>query len=274
MMRSSITTDWNFGYAMPSLEDYDPVRLDRDLTRLVDIGYHGVEFLINDPESLDPDWINATLRRVGLELSGWRTGLAYEKDGLRFADRDPEVRRKAITRLKADIRFSAACGSAPVLVGRMQGTADGETVTIEQAKHWVWEAMAEAGELASLLDVPLYMEPVSRPGLNYNNTVAEVLALAKAVSTTRIGLLIDTYHMNKEEPCMLDSIRLAGNRIGHVHFSDVERLFPGGGCIDFSAVLHVLCDLGYRGYISVECKPEPDLLTAAERGIRHIQRLT
>jgi sugar phosphate isomerase/epimerase len=273
MMRNSVTVEWKFGYALPCLEDYDPAALERDLAHLADIGYHGVEFLIRDPAGLDPDRVDAIFRRSGLEPSGWRTGLAYAKDGLSFADRDAEVRHNAIERLKADIRFSAALGGAPVLVGRMQGTVDGEIVTIKQAKQWVVDAMTEAGELASLLEVPLYVEPVSRPGINYNNTVAEVLALAEAVPTTRIDLLIDTYHMNKEESCMLDSIRLAGDRIGHVHFSDVERLFPGGGCIDFAAVVQVLRDIGYRGYISIECKPEPDLLAAAEEGIRHIKGL-
>ncbi len=82
-----------------------------------------------------------------------------------------------------------------------------------------------------------------------------------------LGLLLDTYHMNIEEPSIETSIRAAGPRIYHFHVADSNRWPPGGGHLDFAAILRALAATGYGGFVSGEFLPAPDAATAAQRGL-------
>ena len=43
----------------------------------------------------------------------------------------------------------------------------------------------------------------------------------------------------------------------YVHFSDSNRKYPGAGNVDFKAIMGALMDVGYKGYITMECLPYP-----------------
>ena len=88
-----------------------------------------------------------------------------------------------------------------------------------------------------------------------------------------LGLLLDTFHMNIEEPAIEESIRVCGDRIFHVHAADSNRWYPGAGHLDFESILEALSAAGYQGYVSGEFMPLPDADTAAELGIAHLRQL-
>ena len=62
------------------------------------------------------------------------------------------------------------------------------------------------------------------------------------------GLLLDTFHMNIEEPSIEDSIRQTGDRIFHFHVADSNRWYPGAGHLDFRSILKALFATGYDGF--------------------------
>jgi sugar phosphate isomerase/epimerase len=101
--------------------------------------------------------------------------------------------------------------------------------------------------------------------------VEQGLELIEAVGADNFGLLLDTFHMNIEEPKIEDSIRAAGDRIFHFHVADSNRWYPGAGHIDFGAAMATLRDIGYTGYLSVEAMPMPDADTCAERAIANLR---
>jgi len=100
--------------------------------------------------------------------------------------------------------------------------------------------------------------------------VAEGLALIEAVGADNFGLLLDTFHMNIEEPSIEESIRQAGNRIFHFHVADSNRWYPGAGHLDFRSILSTLKDIGYQGFVSGEFLPKPDAETAARKAIEYL----
>jgi sugar phosphate isomerase/epimerase len=104
------------------------------------------------------------------------------------------------------------------------------------------------------------------------HTVAEGLDLAERIGADSFGLLLDTFHMNIEEPAIEDSIRACGDRIFHFHVADSNRWHPGAGHLDFRAILETLAATGYRGFVSGEFKPLPDADTAAQRSIAYLRR--
>jgi sugar phosphate isomerase/epimerase len=84
---------------------------------------------------------------------------------------------------------------------------------------------------------------------------------------------LDTFHLNIEERDPAAAVRLAGERLGYIHFADSNRLSPGSGHIDFVPVLRALEEIGYQGSLSVECLPLPDGETAAVNSKAVLERL-
>jgi len=79
--------------------------------------------------------------------------------------------------------------------------------------------------------------------------------------------------MNIEEPDMVESIRLAGDRIFHFHVADSNRWYPGAGHLDFASLLGALFETGYQGFVSGEFMPEPDADTAAQLAIDYLKAI-
>jgi sugar phosphate isomerase/epimerase len=59
--------------------------------------------------------------------------------------------------------------------------------------------------------------------------------------------------MNVEEDDPPASLRAAGERLGHIHLADSNRAHPGTGHVDFGAALVTLEDIGFDGYMALEC---------------------
>jgi len=75
-------------------------------------------------------------------------------------------------------------------------------------------------------DITLLLEPLNKKETNLINTVAEGLALVRAVAHPRVKLLADYYHMRVESDAPA-SIVAAGDWIGHLHFANgVARGYP------------------------------------------------
>jgi sugar phosphate isomerase/epimerase len=58
--------------------------------------------------------------------------------------------------------------------------------------------------------------------------------------------------MNIEEADMAASLAEAGEGLGYVQMADSQRLEPGAGHIDFSAIFSALAGIGYAGDIGLE----------------------
>jgi len=93
------------------------------------------------------------------------------------------------------------------------------------------------------------------------------------VGADNFGLLLDTFHMNIEEPVIEESIRACDDRIFHFHVADSNRWYPGAGHLDFESILEALFATGYRGFVSGEFMPLPDADTSAKRSIAYLRGL-
>jgi inosose dehydratase len=114
-----------------------------------------------------------------------------------------------------------------------------------------------------------------------------------------VGLLLDTGHLTYAGADPAAVARRHAGRIVHVHCKDVrpavlaeaqrhDRSFldavvegvftvPGDGGIDFGAVVRVLKDAGYAGWLVVEAEQDPAKahpLTYARKGFAHLRGLT
>lgn len=87
------------------------------------------------------------------------------------------------------------------------------------------------------------------------NTAAEALAYVKDIDSPNIGVLLDTYHMNIEEPSIGDAIRLAGDKLTSFHTGENNRTAPGRGHLDWAEIFGALKEIGYQGRIISEPFP-------------------
>jgi len=232
-------------------------------------GYNGVELAIRNPRLIDAEALLLVVNQHGLEVPAIGTGQAWGEEGLSFTDPDPDVRAAAIQRVCEHVPFAAQTG-AVIIIGLLRGIVK-PGVEHVQAYAWLVEALQRCSAAAAPHGVRLVLEPINRYETTLINNVDQGLTLIEAVGADNFGLLLDTFHMNIEEPKIGDSIRMAGSHIFHFHVADSNRWYPGAGHIDFGSVMATLHDIGYAGYVSVEAMPMPDADTCAERAIAHLQ---
>ncbi len=162
--------------------------------------------------------------------------------------------------------------SPAIIIGLLRGVVR-PGVDPTQAMDWLIAALRTCSAAAEADGVHLALEPINRYETTLVNTVAEGLALIDSVGSPAFGLLLDTFHMNIEEPHIEASMRACGDRIYHFHVADSNRWPPGSGHLDFASILHTLHEIGYAGWVSGEFMPKPDGETAAQLAIEHLRPL-
>ena len=258
----------------PSQARFAPILLRGDMDSAfalaAELGYDGVEIHLRYPS--DIDW--AATRKLsvdyGLGVPTLGTGMAAGEDGLTFPDPDPEIRRRAVERVREHIALAAHLDAA-VTLGSLNGRLGPDP---QQRPHRRADAMAcleECCQAAAAAGVTMLLEPLNRYESDYLNTVDDALGIIAKVGAPNLKLLADTFHMNIEEVDFAASLRRAGSQLGHIHLVDSNRQAPGHGHLDIPGVLQALCDIDYQGYVSFEALPLPDPRQATEDGIRTIR---
>jgi len=240
-----------------------------NLARIAQLGYDGVEVSIRDPRQVDTESLLRLAQGHGLGIPAIGTGQAWGEEGLSFTDPDPAVRRAAIERIQSHVPFAARTG-AVIILGLIRGLVR-PGIAHEQAMDWLVEALQACSAAAAPQGVRLALEPINRYETTLINNAAQGLELIERVGAGNFGLLLDTFHMNIEEPSIEESIRRAGDRIFHFHVADSNRWYPGGGHLDFPSLLSALAATGYRGYVSGEFLPIPDAATGAQEAIKNLR---
>ena len=245
--------------------------LEENVRKIAGWGYDGVELAIRDPALVDADEVTQLVAEHGLLVPAIGTGQAWGEEGLSFTSADPQVRAAAVERIQSHIPLAARWG-ATVILGLIRGiTPDGQTHA--QSMDYLAGALRECTQAAAATGVTYCLEPLNRYETDLIHTVEEGLALIDRVGADNLGLLLDTYHMNIEEPLIEESIRMCGDRILHFHVADSNRWHPGAGHLDFRRILEVLLETGYEGFVSGEFMPLPDADTAAQRAYAHLRGL-
>ncbi len=113
-------------------------------------------------------------------------------------------------------------------------------------------SMRQAIKAAEDNNVVFNMEVVNRFEQFLLNTCEEALAYVNAVGSPNAKILLDTFHMNIEEDFIGTAVRKAGNRLGHLHIGENNRMPPGYGHIPWTELAAALREIGYQGYVVME----------------------
>jgi sugar phosphate isomerase/epimerase len=215
----------------------------------------------------------------GIELSGRGDGVFVgREDELRAAreagvvmpsavahvdyfigDFDPVKRRGAIDELKAMLTTLAAAGGNGFVAPHAFGLFSRHLPPFspprsdEDSRAQLLEALTEVAEHAASVGTEVYLEPLNRFEDFVVNTLADSSWYVDQVSSPGLSVIADTWHMNIEESDIGAAIREAGDRIHHVQLGDSNRLEPGAGHYDWDETLTALEDIGYDGWLAMEC---------------------
>jgi inosose dehydratase len=268
----------------------DDIPLERCLGEARRAGYAGIELGRKFPRR--PAELRDVLQRHGLDLvSGW-----YGSHLLRRSVKEEIAAMQPHAGLLTALGCTAMVfaeetgsvhGRLGVPLSARPRVADGDWARIGEALTGVAEHLAGRGmRLAYHHHMGTVVE-----------TEDEVDRLMEATGPA-VGLLLDTGHLTYAGGDVLAVARRHAARIVHVHCKDVrpavlaearrrDRSFldavvdgvftvPGDGCVDYRALLEILRDAGYAGWLVVEAEQDPvkaPPLRYARMGFAHLSRL-
>ena len=113
-------------------------------------------------------------------------------------------------------------------------------------------SMKEAAKTAEDNRVTFNVEVVNRFEQFLFNTSAEAVAYVEAVGSPNIRILLDTFHLNIEEDFIGAAIVQAGDKLGHLHIGENNRMPPGHGHIPWKEIAAALRQIDYQGDVVME----------------------
>ena len=234
-------------------------------------GYDGVELQIKNPATRNPKQLQALMKEYRLEIPAITTGMEYFGNGLSLISDDVEVQRQSVNRLIEHLDLAAQLGSM-VLVGSMRGVID-DISRYSLLEERLVKNLQEVQKAAEERKVDVVFEPINLYIINYINTLDEGAELVKKVGSDRFWLMIDTHHMRIHDGDMYEAILRNREWIRYVHYSDGNRWYPGGGNIDFEQCTKALLEMGYHGWITMECLALDDGKRCAKRALEYCRGL-
>jgi 5-keto-L-gluconate epimerase len=245
--------------------------VEESLAAVAAAGYDGAELAVRNAGEVNGRELGALAQRLGLDIPAVGTGQMWGEERLSLTAVDEAVRQETISRVKQHIELAREL-DALVIIGLVRGVFPAPEYQ-EDSVRWLEAGLRELGSHAAERGVRIAIEAINRYETAYIKTVEEGMDILERVGSDAVGLLLDTFHMNIEEPSMEESIRRCGKKIFHFHVADSNRWYPGAGHIDFASLLKALESTGYKGYVSGEFLPQPDGATSIRKGLEYLKTI-
>jgi D-psicose/D-tagatose/L-ribulose 3-epimerase len=226
---------------------FDAEGIERAITGAARAGFDLIEFPVFDPDGWDVDLTRALLAEHGMQATA-SLGLPEDRN---VSSADPRVSAAGESFLTEVVDVVAGIGATSLcgviygpLAKRFQAATPDEIANGQAALGRVATAAGERGIRVSI-------EIVNRYETNIVNTAAQAARYVDAIDGP-VGIHLDTYHMNIEEPDMFSPVFTAGERLDYVHIGESHRGYLGTGTVDFDSFFHALGTAGYDGPIVFE----------------------
>ncbi|MCY0869935.1 MAG: sugar phosphate isomerase/epimerase [Firmicutes bacterium] len=219
---------------------------------LARIGYEGIE-LRGDGLPDRVDEVRRGLSASGLKATCICGGFTH---GLLFSQR--EEREASLRQIEPLLQAAGELQAQGVIIVPIFGAPQ-----VPDLSPWRTAAQIEEELLILQLErlaryaqscgTQVILEPLNRYETHMINRLEQAVAVVKRVNHTHVTVLADVFHMAIEEADLAAAIRGHGRSLGYVHLADSNRQVPGLGHTDFRAVFAALHEVGYAGWMSLEC---------------------
>ncbi|MDR7545353.1 MAG: sugar phosphate isomerase/epimerase family protein [Armatimonadota bacterium] len=241
---------------------YGAAPLDETLARIAAAGYDGVE-LPGEPGRWTAAEVRPLLKRHGLAPLALTASCMFPQTPRDLANPDPQIRQEAVRYVVECLRLAADV-DAPLVQMLPSGETRLRPLT-SPLDEWRWsvEGMRQAADEAERLGVRIAIEPLNRYEAYLVTNVTDALAYLAEVDSPWVGLTVDVFHANIEEPSIAGAIGMAAPRLLHVHLADTNRQALGRGHLDLAGVFGALRAINYQGAAVLEVTPPgPDPFTS------------
>jgi len=131
------------------------------------------------------------------------------------------------------------------------GTFTGQPCT-NQERLIVQQVFTEVARYAGERNITIAPEPINRYESYVFTAAEEVLNMIDAIAADNIGLHLDTFHMNIEEPNFYEPVIRAGNRLKHLHITESDRGMTGEGNVHWDDLFRGLAEINYQEPLVLE----------------------
>lgn len=231
------------------------------IDRAADLGFPAIEFW--DWRGKDIDAIAGKVQNRGLQVSNL-TGWGFEP-GLNHPDNHDAF----IEEIEGSCKTARKLGATLVTV---VGGDDQPGMSQEEMHQHIINGLKRAAPIAEDSGVVLALEPmnirVDHAGHSLYGSPPGI-RICREVDSPYVKLNWDLYHMQITEGDLCGHLNEGWDHIGYLQLADHPgRNEPGTGEIHYNRVLREAYELGYRGFVGLECRPVGDPIDAARAAAR------
>ena len=262
--------NWKFGISAAfSAPKTAPILLTGDicdcLRKAAQLGYDAIEYHTRETAVFDYDEIRRTMEETGCRISMIVTGRLFTEGGFSLTSEDADNRKQALNGMLKYVDMAAEVGAGLVLgwaKGNIRATSGRDAYFAR-----LTENLKVIDAYAAQKNVPVNIEVINHYEVDAFLTARELAAYLNENQFQSCFVHLDTFHMQLEEEDYAEAIRTAGNRLGYVHFADSTRWYPGSGYMNYREIFKALQEIGYQGYLTIECFPHEDNEDTAQKGL-------
>lgn len=246
--------------------------VEENLQKAAALGYDAIEVHTREDVPLHYDAIRAAYESSGARVSMVITGRLNTEGKCSLIADEPYITAAAMTGMKQYIDMAQKL-EAGIVVGWVKGNvpAGGDRQKYMDRLARNLRILADYGAERG---VPLNIEVINRYEVNVFTTAAETVRFLEDYQLENCYAHLDTFHMGIDECDPVEAIRLCKGKLGYFHLADNSRRYPGSGQFDFGKLLKALEEIGYDGYLSVECLPWPSGEEAARKAIAYMKSMS
>ena len=235
------------------------------------LGYDAIEIHTREDVELDYEGIAKAAAESGCKVGMVITGRLNTEGKCDLISDIPYIAKAAVDGMKQYVDMAARLGAEGLVIGWVKGNVPAGG---DRAKYMARLAhnLKIINDYAKGKGIRLNIEVINHYEVNVFTTAEETMSFLEAhPELDNCYAHLDTFHMNIDECDPVAAIRRCKGRLGYFHLADNSRWYPGSGQLDFKKQFEALEEIGYDGYLSIECFPRPTHEEAAARGIQYVR---
>ena len=246
--------------------------IDEVFSQAAELGYDAVSVTVNRPEDVDVEGLLQAMEKYGVAVSGLATGRIYTVDGFTLGSGDEANRMEAVNRMLGHAEICAKLKGAKLIIGAIRGWTK-DAGGRENYEKQFRKSMETLVQRAEELGIKIVMEAISYIDSDAYCLIGETAEYIRSFHSPALQLQLDSIHIyNNGETNFYEEILKAGDLVGQVDISDVDRMAPDGKHFDFPLFMKALHEVDYQDYLLSEYRAAPPE-NAAKVGLDYIKTL-
>lgn len=242
-----------------------------NLQKAADLGYDAIEVHTREDVEMDYKEIRAAYDRTGARVAMVITGRLNTEGMCSLVADEPYIVSATMDGMRQYIDMAQEM-DADIVIGWVKGNVP-KGGKREKYLDRLAKNLRILAAYAAERNVKLNIEIINRYEVNIFTTADEFMNFIEKYKIENCYAHLDTFHMGIDECDPVEAIRRCKGKLGYFHIADNSRRYPGTGRIDFRRILNALEEIGYDGFLSVECLPYPTGEEAAKNAINYMKGL-